>query len=71
MKIIPNISPVPSLTDSPSRKITLYWLPKELVGGHRDGAEDEEGGGPAVVEAEYPVINGGLLISYLESRSYD
>ena len=37
-------------------QVTLDRLPEELIGGHDEGAEDEEGGGVSVEQAECPVI---------------
>ena len=56
-----------ALADSAAREVALYGLPEELVAGDRDGAEDEEGAGPPVEQPEGPVVDGGLLLSYLVS----
>ena len=37
-------------------QVTLDRLSEELIGGHDEGAEDEEGGRVSVEQAECPVI---------------
>ena len=48
-------------------QVTLNRISEKLIGGHDEGAEDEEGGRVSVEQAECPVIYGRLLISNLIS----
>ena len=58
-----------SLTHSAPRQVALDGFSEELVAGDRDGAEDKEGAGPPVEQPEGPVVDGGFLLSYLDSNS--
>ena len=55
--------------EQPAWEVALYWLPEELVAGHGDAAQDEEGAGPAVEQPEGPVVDGRFPLSYLDNTT--